>query len=114
MIITKQTPYTLEEIKRLREQFDSYIKCVIDVKKKVCSAGCDRHFESEKILLESGSIQEDVWGGGMDIETCTMDSNSFINIRPQQKNTSNEIQNQDVRAEFERLSKYFFAELYGK
>jgi len=45
MILTKTTPYTKEEIQQLREQFDSYIKTVIDIEKKMCSAGCDRHFE---------------------------------------------------------------------
>jgi hypothetical protein len=114
MIITKKTPYTKDEIRKLCELFDTYIKTVIDIKKNVCAAGCDRHVESEEILLDSGSKQEDVWGGGMDIETLTVDSNSFINIRPQQKNTSNEIQDQKIRAEFEHLSKYFFGELYGK
>ena len=60
----------------------------IDIKKKVCSAGCDRHFDSENILLEQGSKQEDLWGGGIDLETMTIDCNSMINIRPKQNNKS--------------------------
>ena len=35
MIITKSQPYTKEEIEKLREQFDIYIKTVIDVKKNL-------------------------------------------------------------------------------
>jgi len=35
MIITKGEPYTKEEIKKLREKFDVYIKTVIDIEKKV-------------------------------------------------------------------------------
>lgn len=92
MIITKNSPFIKEEIIKLRECFDIYIKTVIDVKKKICSAGCDRHFESEKILIEQCSKQEDIWGGGIDMETKIIDCNSFINIRPRQNNTSNEIQ----------------------
>lgn len=114
MIITKNTPYSKEEIKKLRELFDVYIKTVIDVQKKICSAGCDRHFESEKILLEKGSKQEDTWGGGIDLENMIIDCNSFINIRPRQKNTSNEIQDQKLRKIYEKLTKYFFKELYEK
>lgn len=112
MVITKNKPYTKEEIGKLRELFDIYIKTVIDVKTKVCSAGCDRHFDSEKILLDQGSKQEDLWGGGIDLETNSIDCNSMINIRPQQKNTSNEIQNSKIRNEFEDLTKYFFKEIY--
>lgn len=108
MIITKSQPFTKEEIKKLREQFDVYIKTVIDIKKKICCAGMDRHFESEKILLEQGSKQSDIWGGGIDLETKTIDFNSFINIRPNDNNTSNEIQNPDIRKTYEELTKYFF------
>lgn len=112
MIITKNDFYTQEEIKKLRETFDIYIKIVIDIQKKNCSAGCDRHFDSEKILLNQGSEQKDLWGGGVDLETMMIDCNSMINIRPQQRNTSNEIQNPQIRKEFERLAKFFFKELY--
>lgn len=114
MTITKQRPYSKEEIKKLRELFDVYIKTVIDVKRKICSAGCDRHFDSEKILLEQGSKQEDLWGGGIDLETKIIDCNSMINIRPLQSNLSNEIQDKKTREEFEKLTKYFFKEIYGK
>ncbi len=114
MVITKSKPYTKVEITKLREQFDVYIKTVIDVRKKVCSAGCDRHFDSEKLLLEQGSKQEDLWGGGIDLETMVIDCNSMINIRPKQGNSSNEIQNAKIRREFEDLTKFFFKELYAK
>ncbi|OGG34918.1 hypothetical protein A2363_01710 [Candidatus Gottesmanbacteria bacterium RIFOXYB1_FULL_47_11] len=114
MIITKSEPFTITEIQQLREQFDSYIKTVIDVENRICSAGCDRHFESEKILLDRGSKQEDIWGGGIDLETKTIDGNSFINIRPTQGNTSNEIQDSDIRKSFEEITKYFFDSIYGK
>jgi hypothetical protein len=112
MIITKIAPFTKEEIAILQEQFGSYIKTVIDIKKNICSAGCDRHFESEKILLDQGSKQNDIWGGGIDMETKTIDCNSFINIRPSQKNTSNEIQLPKTRQLFEEKTKYFFQKIY--
>lgn len=112
MIITKNESYMKDEIKKLREQFDIYIKTVIDIKKKVCSAGCNRHFDGEKILLDQGSLQEDLWGGGVDLETKIIDYNSMINIRPKQGNMSNEIQDKAKRDEFERLTKYFFKILY--
>ncbi|MDP2861017.1 MAG: DUF5674 family protein [bacterium] len=114
MIITKSEPYTKEEIFKLRELFDVYIKTVIDLEKKICSAGCDRHFESEKILLDQSSKQKDLWGGGVDLETLIVDCNSFINIRPRQNNTSSEIQDQNLREKFEELTKYFFKVLYEK
>lgn len=114
MIITKNEQFTKDEIVKLREFFDVYIKTVIDIKNKTCSAGCDRHFDSEKILLDQGSKQENLWGGGIDLETMTIDCNSMINIRPQQNNKSNEIQDIKIREEFEKLTKYFFQTIYEK
>lgn len=111
MIITRTEPFTKEEIVKLREVFDVYIKTVIDVKQKVCSAGCDRHYESEQILLKQGSHQTDIWGGGVDLETKVIDYNSFINIRPVDNNTSNEIQDQKIKEEYKKLSEYFFKEV---
>ena len=112
MIITKNEPYTKEEIEKLKEVFGSYIKTVIDIKTKTCSAGADRHFESEKELLDKGSKQSSVWGGGVDVETKDIDYNSFINIRPNDNNTSNEIQDAKIREEYKKLTKYFFKNIY--
>ncbi|HLC94505.1 MAG TPA: DUF5674 family protein [Patescibacteria group bacterium] len=111
-IITKSKPYTKEEIEKLKELFDVYIKTVIDVREKVCSAGADRHFDNEQIMLQGGSKQENLWGGGIDLETMSIDCYSMINIRPQQGNRSNEIQDATIRKEFETLMRYFFRQLY--
>lgn len=111
MIITKSKPFTKEEIIKLQEVFDTYIKTVIDIEKEVCSSGMDRHFEGEQILLDQGSKQSDIWGGGIDLETKIIDFNSFINIRPNDHNTSNEIQDAQNRSRYEKLTKYFFQEV---
>ena len=111
MILTKDNPYTREEIRKLKENFDTYIKTVIDIERKICSAGCDRHFESEKVLLKKGSEQDDIWGGGIDLETKIIDCNSFINIKPGQNNNSNEILDRKIREKYEELTRYFFKEV---
>lgn len=111
VIITKKEPYTKEEIEKLKEVFDVYIKTVIDIKQKICSAGMNRHFEGEKILLNQGSKQKDIWGGGIDLETKETDHNSFINIRPSDDNLSNEIQDATIRKKYGELTKYFFTEV---
>ncbi len=111
MIITKSQPFTKKEIENLRELFDTYIKTVIDINRKICSAGMDRHFEGEEVLLNQNSKQSDIWGGGVDLETKIIDCNSFINIRPNNQNTSNEIQNPETRQQYEELTKFFFQEV---
>jgi hypothetical protein len=111
MIVTKESPFTKEEIGKTKEVFGSYIKTVIDLENKVCSAGADRHFESEKVLLGQGSSQHNIWGGGIDLETKEIDFNSFINIRPKDNNTSNEIQDAKIRQDYKKLTEFFFKEV---
>jgi len=114
MIITKSEPFTKVEIEKLQEQFGTYIKTVIDVENKICSAGSDRHFESENLLLDQGSKQGNIWSGGIDISSKSIDFNSFINIRPNDKNNSNEIQSEKIRGIYKYLTEYFFSEIYVK
>lgn len=111
MIITKSTPFKTGEIERLKEEYEVYIKTVIDIDKKICSAGMNMHFEGEQILLDQGSKQNNIWGGGVDLETKEIDFNSFINIRPKDNNTKNEIQSEKIKEEYLKLTKYFFKEI---
>jgi hypothetical protein len=112
MMLTKSEPFTPGEIRKLQEEFDTYIKTVIDVEKKMCSAGSTRHFDSESALLGQGSAQQNLWGGGIDTLTKVVDYNSFINLRPKDNNPSNEILQPNVRKLFEELTHYFFKHLY--
>lgn len=109
MIITKKEPFSLEEIKQLQAEFNSYIKTVIDVQNQICSAGMSRHFEGERILLDQGSKQTNIWGGGIDIATHEIDFNSFINIRPRDNNPKNEIQDPGIKKKYFDLTNFFFS-----
>jgi len=112
MVITKNSPFSSEEIENLSGEFQTYIKTVIDIQRKVCSAGANRHFENERILLDQNSKQSNLWGGGIDLDIKIIDNNSMINIRPSDGNASNEIQDPKNRKKFEELTRYFFEELF--
>lgn len=112
MIITKSSPFTRAEIEKLRERYDVYIKTVIDIEQKICSAGSEMHFDCEQVLLDRGSAQNALWGGGIDLDTNELDCVSFINIRPKDGNRSKEIEGDKVRTTFYTLMKYFFREVY--
>lgn len=114
MIITKTTPYSKPEIKKLQEQFGSYVKTVIDIEKGICSAGANRHFESEQILLREGANQKNIWGGGIDVGSGIIDYNSFINIRPSDNNPSNDILDPERRKKYDSLTRHFFKIIYEK
>lgn len=109
MIIIKKEPFTSEEIKQLLEEYDPYIKTVIDLEQKICSAGMNRHFEGEQTLIKDyQSQQSQIWGGGLDTETKEIDFNSFINIRPRDDNPKNDILDPKIRDQYQKLTQYFF------
>lgn len=103
LIVSKKA--TTEEIKEMAEDFDGYIKVVVDIKKEVLAGGGKRHFDGEQKLLSEGSSQSDLWGGGVDLETKEIDYNSIINLRPAQDNPSRDIMSSEIRKDFDRIVK---------
>ena len=103
MIIRKKA--TKAEIGKLAKHFKGYIKVVVDIERKILAGGGDRHADDEGALLEDGSKQADLWGGGLDLQTKEIDYNSVINLRPNQNNPSRDIMSQDVREKFDNIVK---------
>src|SRR3989304_5170405 len=96
---------TKKELDSLGEHFKGYIKIVVDLEKEVLAGGADRHSDEEKALLEEGSKQKDLWGGGFDLETKEIDYNSVINLRPSQDNPSRDILSRELREKINEIVK---------
>lgn len=92
-------------LKKIAEDLDGYIKVVVDIEREILTAGGTRHFEGEKILLEDGSKQENLWGGGVDFKTGEIDVDSIINLRPNQNNPSREVLSPEIRKKMERIAR---------
>ncbi|MBL7151425.1 MAG: hypothetical protein ISS89_02415 [Candidatus Omnitrophica bacterium] len=90
-------------LKKVAEDLDGYVKVVVDIQRKILSAGGKLHVDGEKILLSDGSKQADLWGGGIDLETNEVDFDSVINLRPGQGNSSREVLDQSIRKEMEKI-----------
>lgn len=103
LIIRKKA--TKEEIAKMAEDFDGYIKLVVDVWSEVLAGGGERHVEGEQALLKEDCKQENLWGGGWDMETNEIDYNSVINLRPQQNNPSRDILSLETRKKFDMVVK---------
>jgi len=91
-----------ETRKKIAEDLKGYIKIVVDVRRGILAAGGEKHVDGERLLLEDGSRQEDLWGAGLDLETGEMDFDSLINLRPTQ-NRSREILDEEIRKKAESL-----------
>jgi len=96
MLLIVRAKIDSETRKKVAEDLKGYIKIVVDVRRKVLAAGGEKHVDGERLLLEDGSLQEDLWGAGLDLETGEMDFDSLINLRPIQ-NRSREILDEEIR-----------------
>lgn len=90
-------------LKKIAEDLVGYVKVVVDVRRKILSAGGKLHVDGERLLLKDGSKQVDLWGGGIDLETNEIDFDSMINLRPNQGNSSREVLDQSIRKEMETV-----------
>jgi|SRR3989344_6893287 len=105
MILVIREKATKEEIQKMAQDFDGYIKLVVDLEKEILAGGGEKHVDGEQKLLGEGSKQSNLWGGGLDIETGEVDYNSVINLRPNQYNPSRDILSTQVRGKFDKILK---------
>ena len=108
MILILDRKATEEEIEQMVKDLNGYIKVVVDIEKRILAGGGKRYVDGEQLLRQIGSKQENLWGGGIDMETKEIDYNSMINIRPRQNNASRDIMSLKVRGMFDKVIKKTF------
>jgi len=94
---------TPQQIKKAQEDYESYIKLTIDIDQEIIALGGEFHADAEKILLEQGSQQKNLWGGGLNLETNLLETNAIINYRV----GSAEILEPRIREKFIKIAKKF-------
>ncbi len=85
---------------------DSMVKGVVDVKRGLLALDAELHADLEKILLEDGSAQDDVWGINLWFEDEGEDFvefDSMINVRPRQNNRSRSVENPELRQQITKV-----------
>jgi len=102
-IIIRAKKATKKQLDKMCYEFGNYIKVVVDIEKKILAGGGAMHYDEEQLLLEYGCEQENLWGGGIDFDTNTVDYNSMINIRPHQGNNSRDILSEEKRTKFKKI-----------
>jgi len=101
LIIRQQA--TTEDIAKMAEDYEGYIKVVVDISRGILAGGGEMHVDAEAVLLADGSKQQDLWGGGIDWDTKEIDYNSMINLRPRDGNPSRDILSSGVRQKFDAV-----------
>lgn len=96
------------ELRRLTQAFFvDMVKYVVDVERGVAAVGGELHVDGADVLLEDGSLQEDLWGAnyypGRGPDDC-IEYVSLINIRPAHGNRSMEVEDPATRARIRELT----------
>ncbi len=92
---------SVEELKKMAEKiFGNLVKAVVDVEQKIMVIDGELHADEEKLLLENGSKQENLWGINLYPEIQNenwIEFDSMINVRPSQGNRSRGIDNPEIK-----------------
>ncbi len=89
------------------EDYPRYIKIVVDIEREILGIGGEWHADAEAELLRLESKQKNLWGGGLDLVTNTVEFTSLINTRPGLSN-SQEVLDQEIRAKMEKIIRKAF------
>jgi len=99
---------TQAEVKKLAEEsYGDMVKAVADINLDILAIGGEMHADAERLLLERGSRQDDLWGFNIypELERDQMlEYVSFINIRPKLGNRSQEIASEKIRAKIKKIA----------
>jgi len=100
LIQSKATP---DKISEMLSTLGGYVKVAVDIKKEILAGGGVMHADCEKILIDGGSKQADIWGADWYPDEKRVEFGSLINIRPRQNNRSMEIQSPEIKNKVEKV-----------
>ncbi len=105
IVSSRIKPYELARLVGL--YFEDMVKYVVDVRRRIAAVGGELHADAERLLLDEGSRQRDLWGAnyypGSGPERC-IEYTALINIRPSQGNRSMEIQDPVTREKVREIT----------
>jgi hypothetical protein len=98
---TKANP---EQITEMLKEYETMIKIVVDIRRRILAGGGEMHSDCESILLDDGSQQDDLWGANWYPADQRIIFESLINIRPALGNRSILIQSEELRKQVESVT----------
>lgn len=88
--------------------FNDLVKAVVDIELGIMAVDAELHADQERVLLERGSKQEDLWGINLlphNDDDSWIQFDSMINIRPRQNNRSRGIEDEQIRQRIKAVVK---------
>jgi hypothetical protein len=90
------SPIARSELQAIAEAsiFEDMVKAVVDIERGIIAIGGELHADEEKVLLETGSAQQNLWGINLYPNLhgdAMVEFDSMINVRPTQGNRSRSV-----------------------
>ena len=101
--ILREKP-TIGQLADMLKEYETMIKIVVDVRRRVLAGGGEMHSDCESVLLDDGSEQDDLWGANWYPADQEIVFESLINIRPRLGNRSILIQSEELRQQVESVT----------
>ena len=102
---------SIKELKVIADElYGDMVKAVADTSNGLVAIDAELHSDLERLLLENGSNQEDLWGFNIYPEMEGEDFiefDSLINIRPRMNNRSRYVESVEVRGKITALVNLF-------
>ena len=103
MIYILHNKVTAEQLIDMLKEYESMLKIVVDIRRRVLAGGGEMHSDCESALLEDGSEQDDLWGANWYPSEQRNAFESLINIRPRLGNRNILIQSEELRQQVESI-----------
>jgi hypothetical protein len=104
MIFMVSNKPTSEQVQQMLKEYETMIKIVVDIRRRVLAGGGEMHSDCEAVLLDDGSEQDDLWGANWYPASQEIIFESLINIRPRLGNRSILIQSEELRQKVESVA----------
>lgn len=92
---------SISELSKLAGNFfGNMVKAVVDIEQELLAVDAQMHADLEKMLLENGSQQKNLWGINLYPELFGgefVEFDSMINLRPAQNNRSRSVESEKIR-----------------
>jgi hypothetical protein len=96
---------TSEQVAEMLKEYESMIKIVVDIRRRILAGGGEMHSDCESLLLDDGSEQDDLWGANWYPAEQEIVFESLINIRPRLGNRNILIQEEGLRRQVESVTR---------
>ncbi len=97
MIYLLRDKATSAQVAEMVKEYESMIKIVVDIRRRMLAGGGEMHSDCESVLLDDGSEQDDLWGANWYPADQEIVFDSLINIRPRLGNRSTLLQSEELR-----------------